>query len=72
MMLIGVNLNKKDEVLEWQVENSWGYFDNDVPGEDGFLTMSHFLVSKNVIQVVVHRQLLSRTVQKILIKRYFT
>ena len=64
MTLMGVNINGKGEPLEWQVENSWGYWNNDIPGEDGFLTMSHSWFKKNVIQVVIRKDLLSRSVKK--------
>jgi bleomycin hydrolase len=61
MTIVGVNLNRKNEPIEWQVENSWGYWNNEVPGEDGFLTMSHSWFMKNVIQVVIKKDFLSRT-----------
>ena len=64
MTIVGVNLNHKSKPLEWQVENSWGYWDNNVPGEDGFLTMSHSWFMKNVIQVVINKEFLSRTLKK--------
>ena len=64
MTIVGVNVNKKNEPLEWQVENSWGYWNNEVPGEDGFLTMSHSWFLKNVIQVVMKKEFLSRTLLK--------
>lgn len=64
MTIVGVNLDHKSNPLEWQVENSWGYWDNNVPGEDGFLTMSHSWFMKNVIQVVINKEFLSRTLKK--------
>ena len=61
MTIVGVNLNSKGTPLEWQIENSWGYWNSDVPGEDGFLTMSHSWFMKNLIQVVIKNEFLSRT-----------
>lgn len=66
MTLTGVNFSSNGKPESWQVENSWGYFDNETPGEDGFLFMSHSWFNKNVMQIVVHKNYLSRTVKKIL------
>ena len=66
MTLIGLNIGSNNEPESWQVENSWGYFDNETPGEDGFLYMSHSWFTKNVMQIVVHKEFLSRTVKKLL------
>ena len=68
MVITGVNKHRGKPV-EWQVENSWGYEDNETPGMDGFLTMSHSWFRKNVFQIVVERQFLSRTMQKNIIKQ---
>ena len=66
MTLIGLNIGSNNEPESWQVENSWGYFDNETPGQDGFLYMSHSWFTKNVMQIVVHKHFLSRTVQQLL------
>lgn len=69
MLLTGFNVNSKNMPISWQVENSWGYWDNETPGQDGFLYMSKSWFRKYVIEIVVHRNFLSRTVQKILEKK---
>jgi bleomycin hydrolase len=66
MVLSGINVNSNDRPISWSVENSWGYFDKDVLGEDGWLTMSDNWFSENLIQVAIHRQFLSRNILKIL------
>ena len=43
-----------------------GYWDNETPGEDGFLYMSNSWFEKNVMQVVVHKNFLTRSVKKLL------
>ena len=64
MLLTGFNLDEKERPVNWQVENSWGYYDHEVPGLDGFLSMSHSWFEKYVIDIVVHREFLSRTLRK--------
>jgi len=66
MTLVGVNIDHKNKPESWQVENSWGYWDNETPGEDGFLYMSHSWFKKNVMQIAVHKNFLSRTFRKML------
>ena len=66
MTLTGVNIGSDGVPVSWQVENSWGYWDNETPGEDGFLYMSHSWFKKNVIEIVVHKNYLSRSVKKLL------
>lgn len=66
MSLVGVNFDEKQIPESWQVENSWGYWDNQTPGEDGFLYMSHSWFKKNVMQIVVHKNYLSRSVARLL------
>lgn len=68
MVFCGVNINHKDEPTEWQVENSWGYFNEEIPGLDGFLTASDDWFNRNVVQVVVHKSFLSRSAKQILNK----
>jgi bleomycin hydrolase len=64
MLLTGYNLDEKGNPVSWQVENSWGYYDNEIPGLDGFLRMSHSWFKKYVIDIVVHKDFLSRTMRK--------
>jgi bleomycin hydrolase len=66
MSIIGLNLDKNDVPDSWQVENSWGYIDNETAGLDGFLYMSHSWFLKNVLQVVIHKNYLSRNIKKYL------
>lgn len=66
MTLTGVNIDEKGKPINWQVENSWGYFDNETPGEDGWFNMSHSWFEKYVVEIVVHKNYLSRTVRKLL------
>jgi bleomycin hydrolase len=63
MALTGFNMDDKGKVVSWQVENSWGYSDNETPGLDGFLCMSQSWFEKYVIMIVVHKRFLSRTLQ---------
>jgi bleomycin hydrolase len=64
MALTGFNLDQKGRPVNWQVENSWGYFDNETPGRDGFLAMSHSWFEKYVTQIVIHKDFLSRSLKK--------
>jgi bleomycin hydrolase len=66
MSIIGMNLDEKGKPDNWQVENSWGYLDNETPGLDGFLFMSHTWFVKNVLQVVIHKSFLSRATKRLL------
>jgi bleomycin hydrolase len=63
MTLVGVNFDAKQQPERWQVENSWGYFDYETPGEDGFLSMSNHWFENDLFQIVVHKNFLSRTIQ---------
>lgn len=63
MALTGFNLDEKGKPLNWQVENSWGYWDNETPGLDGFLNMSQSWFEKYVMEIVVHKNFLSRNLQ---------
>lgn len=64
MALTGFNVDHDGNVIEWQVENSWGYHDHETPGLDGFLTMSNTWFRKYVMEVVIHKDFLSRSMQK--------
>jgi bleomycin hydrolase len=66
MALTGVNLDQNGIPINWQVENSWGYWDHETPGLDGFLTMSHSWFKKYIMEVVIHKMFLSRTFSKLL------
>lgn len=66
MSLVGINFDVDKKPESWQVENSWGYWDNETPGADGFLYMSDSWFSKNVMQVVVHKNYLTRSIKKLL------
>ena len=72
MSIVGVNLGISGSPDSWQVENSWGFLDNTTPGLDGFLYMSHSWFEKNVIEVTIHKRLLSRSITKHLGKTYHT
>lgn len=63
MLLTGFNLDEKGHPINWQVENSWGYYDSETPGLDGFLNMSHSWFEKYVIEIVVHKRFFSRTMR---------
>jgi len=64
MCLTGFNLGADGIPVSWQCENSWGYADNETPGLDGFLFMSHSWFQKYVIMVSVKKAFLSRTFRK--------
>jgi bleomycin hydrolase len=66
MTFVGINLDNKGNTSTWQVENSWGYFDNETPGLDGFLCMDDKWFDEYVGEVVIHKKFLSRKVSKIL------
>ena len=64
MALTGFNLGERGEPASWQVENSWGYYDKDVAGLDGFLYMSQSWFEKYVYEIVVSVKFLSRNFLK--------
>lgn len=66
MTFVGLNFDERGKPINWQVENSWGYWDNETPGEDGFLSMSHSWFQKYVMEIVVHKNFLSRSVKRLL------
>jgi bleomycin hydrolase len=68
MAFVGVNITEKGKPLTWQVENSWGYWDYETPGLDGFLSMNDGWFDKYVTQIVVHKEFLTRSIQKLLNK----
>lgn len=66
MCFTGVDFDEKGRTLKWQVENSWGFYDDEIPGEDGFLTMADAWFDENVYEVVIHKNQLSRTLTNLL------
>lgn len=56
----------KDNTINYQVENSWGYIDNEVPGLDGFLYMSEKWFKDYIFNIVVHKYFLSKKHQQML------
>lgn len=66
MTLTGLNIDEKGKPVDWQVENSWGYFDHETPGEDGWFSMSHSWFKKYVMEIVVHKNYLSKNTRKLL------
>lgn len=64
MCFTGMNVSG-GKVRSWQVENSWGFYDHNVPGMDGFMAMSDSWFDKYVIQVVIHKNFLSRSIQRV-------
>jgi bleomycin hydrolase len=66
MVLTGFNEEKEGKPTQWQVENSWGYYDHLTPGLDGFLSMSDKWFDDNLMEIVIHKSYLSRTDQKLL------
>lgn len=64
MALTGFNVDHKGNVINWQVENSWGYYDHETPGLDGFLTMSHSWFKKYVMEIVVNRNIISAPMRR--------
>jgi len=68
MALTGVNFTE-NSTTNWQVENSWGYFDNETPGLDGFLWMSDSWFDNYVVEITIHKHFLpSRRVSRALAK----
>jgi bleomycin hydrolase len=66
MTIVGVNYDKNDKTTSWQVENSWGFYDNEIPGLDGFLCMDDKWFDEYLGQVVIHKNFLSRTILNII------
>ena len=60
MTLTGVNINENDLPESWQVENSWSYYDNETPGEDGFLYMSDSWFTNNMCEIAIHKAFLPK------------
>lgn len=69
MTITGYNENDKHEIINWQIENSWGYHDHETPGQDGFMCATNDWFNDNVIQICVHKNMLSRKLSKLLTKQ---
>ena len=54
MVFTGFNIDENGPI-NWQVENSWGYWDEDEAGLDGWLTMDDKWFTENVFQVAIHK-----------------
>lgn len=65
MVLVGFNSDENDNTVSWQVENSWGYYDHEVPGLDGFMCMDDKWFDEYVMQIVVHKNYLSKSLQEL-------
>ena len=66
MTIIGYDVDEKGKPDKWQVENSWGYYDDEEPGEDGFLTASAAWFRENVYEAVLMKKSLSRHLKRCL------
>ena len=66
MTFVGVNLDKTGKTTSWQVENSWGFYDYETPGMDGFLYMDDTWFDEYVGEVVIHKKYFSRKIKKII------
>lgn len=62
MTLTGMNQDEKGRPVSWQVENSWGFWDHETPGLDGFLCMDDEWFDECVFEVAVHRRFVSDAV----------
>lgn len=69
MCFTGFNENEQKNTLTWQIENSWGYYDNETPGIDGFLCATDEWFTNNVLQVAVHKRMLSNKHKQCLNKK---
>ena len=63
MTLTGINLDSNGKkIIGWQVENSWGYWNNEEAGLDGFMYMSDQWFEEYVSEIVIHKSMLSRNI----------
>lgn len=65
MTFVGLNVDDKDKTVNFSVENSWNFIDNETPGLDGFLTMSDSWFDNYVGMIAVHRKYLTRNIQNL-------
>jgi bleomycin hydrolase len=63
MALTGFNVDDKGNTVRWQVENSWG-----TDHYDGYLSMSDKWFDDNLINIVIHKDMLGRNIKKLLTK----
>lgn len=63
MTIIGVEIGPGGLPTHYEIENSWGHYDSDEPGQDGFLCMTQEGFRSLCTNVVVARQLLSASHQ---------
>ena len=66
MTFVGLNIDYKEKPVNFSVENSWSFIDNETAGLDGFLSMSDSWFDNYVGMVVIHKKFLSRNIQKIM------
>jgi len=64
MCFVSINIDDKGRPITLGLENSWGFVDSEIPGLDGFLSMSLSWFKKYVFQVVINRAFFSRTFLK--------
>lgn len=65
MTVVGYNQPVNEpEKTSFQLENSWGYFDHEQPGLDGFLYADLQWFKEYCCIAVIHKSLLSRTLLK--------
>lgn len=63
MLFTGFNTDDKGKPVEYSLENSWGFLDHNTEGLDGWLNMSHSWFKKYVIEVVILKRFLSRSLK---------
>jgi bleomycin hydrolase len=61
MVFTGINVDSDGKAVEFAVENSWGYCDEEVAGLDGWLYMSHDWFREYVGEIVIHKNILMKT-----------
>ena len=61
MVLTGINVKSRGGIDGWQVENSWGYWQKDTPGLDGYLCMSDDWFNEYMTEVVIHKQFFAKS-----------
>ncbi len=67
MTVTGFNVDEaSDTVTSWQIENSWGYVNEDIPGLDGWLYASAKWFEDHVFMVAILKQLMSKAHKKLI------
>ena len=64
MAIVGYNQNSKNEIT-WQIENSWGYIDSDIPSMDGFLYADNQYFREYITIFSFHKSILPRNLSKL-------